>query len=270
MGMVEFTWERQMLAQFCALKSASESCVAHRPIPFLNERTSSTGKPVKNKILTAIPDNEFRSLRPHLESVELADHVVLHEPHQPLSFVHFLNEGLVSLVVVLSDGKTVEAGIVGNEGVVGIPALAGLSRSPIQEITQISGNAVRVPANSIQDVLSSAPQLHRKLELYSVILGLQLAQTAACNRLHGVEQRLARWLLMAQDRVESPVLPITHDFLSTMLGTDRPSVSLAAGVLQKNGLIEYNRGSVRILNREELRRVACECYSVIQQYNSEL
>ena len=244
--------------------------MAHRPIPFVHERTSSTGKPVKNKILLAIPDNEFRALRPHLESLDLADHIVLHEPHQPLEFVHFLNDGLVSLVVVLSDGKTVEAGIVGNEGVIGIPVLAGLPRSPLQEITQISGSGVRVPAGALREVLASAPQLHRKLELYAVVLGLQLAQTAACNRLHGVEQRLARWLLMAQDRVDSPVLPITHDFLATMLGTDRPSVSLAAGLLQKNGLIEYNRGSVRIVNRDELRRVTCECYSVIQQYSSEL
>lgn len=244
--------------------------MAHRPIPFVHERTSSTGKPVKNKILLAVPDNEFRALRPHLESLDLPDHIVLHEPHQPLDFVHFLNDGLVSLVVVLSDGKTVEAGIVGSEGVIGIPALAGLSRSPLQEITQISGSAVRIPSGVLQEVLPSAPQLHRKLELYTVVLGLQLAQTAACNRLHGVEQRLARWLLMAQDRVDSAVLPITHDFLATMLGTDRPSVSLAAGLLQKNGIIEYNRGSVRIVNRDELRRVACECYSVIQQYSSEL
>ena len=244
--------------------------MAHRTIPFVHERTSSTGKPVKNKILLSIPDNEFRAIRPHLESIDLTDHVVLHEPHQPLEFVHFLNDGLISLVVVLSDGKTVEAGIVGNEGVVGIPALAGLARSPLQEVTQISGNGVRVSSNALQDVLAGAPQFHRKLELYAVILGLQMAQTAACNRLHGVEQRFARWLLMAQDRVDSGILPITHDFLATMLGTDRPSVSLAAGVLQKNGIIEYNRGSVRILNRDELRRVACECYAVIQQYNAEI
>jgi CRP-like cAMP-binding protein len=236
----------------------------------LHERTSSAGKPIKNKILLAIPDNEFRSIRPHLEFLELPDHNVLHEPHQPLEFVHFLNDGLISLVVVLADGKTVEAGIVGSEGIVGIAAVAGLSRSPLQEIAQISGNGLRMSAAVLQEFLSSSPQLHRKLELYAVILGLQMAQTAACNRLHGVEQRLARWLLMAQDRVDSAILPITHDFLATMLGTDRPSVSLAAGLLQRNKIIEYNRGSVRILNRDDLRRVACECYSVIRQYSSDI
>ena len=261
MGLFCATWEGQ------TLNSDAEFCVAHQPVPFVPERTTPSGQPIRNRILLGIPDGEFRSVRPHLEFTELVDHAVLHEPHMPVEFVHFLNSGLVSLVVVLSDGKTVEAGIVGNEGIVGIPAIAGLARSPLQEITQISGNAVRVPAGAFREILGSLPQLHRSLELYAVLLGLQMAQTAACNRLHGVEQRLARWLLMAQDRVDTGVLPITHDFLATMLGTDRPSVSLAAGVLQRNGIIEYNRGSIRILRREELHRAACECYSVIQQYS---
>jgi CRP-like cAMP-binding protein len=108
------------------------------------------------------------------------------------------------------------------------------------------------------------------MERFSVVLGLQVAQTAGCNRLHGVEQRLARWLLMAQDRVNSEFLPITHDFLATMLGTDRPSVSLAAGALQKAKAIEYNRGSVKIVNRAELERISCECYGVIQRYTGEM
>jgi CRP-like cAMP-binding protein len=107
------------------------------------------------------------------------------------------------------------------------------------------------------------------MERFSVLLGLQMAQTAGCNRLHGVEQRLARWLLMAQDRVSSASIPITHDFLATMLGTDRPSVSLAAGTLQKANIIEYNRGSVRIVNRAELERASCECYGVIRRYTDE-
>lgn len=187
--------------------------MAHQPVPFLNGRNSSAGKPVRNKILLAIPDREFRSLRAHLESTELPDHSVLHDPHQTLDFVHFLNDGLVSLVVVLSNEKAVEAGIVGNEGMVGLPALAGLPRSPLQEIMQISGNGLRMSAAALRELLPSMPQLRHKLDLYGVLLGLQMAQTAACNRLHRVEQRLARWLLMAQDRVDSNVLPFTHDFL---------------------------------------------------------
>jgi CRP-like cAMP-binding protein len=108
------------------------------------------------------------------------------------------------------------------------------------------------------------------LSRYAVLRGMQVAQTAACNRLHDIEQRLARWLLMTQDRIDSPALPITHDFLATMLGTDRPTVSLAAGVLQKKEVIEYTRGAVRIVNRRKLEEAACECYSVIQQYDGEL
>jgi CRP-like cAMP-binding protein len=224
---------------------------------------------VGNRILLAIPDDEFRAIRPHLESMELESHRVLHEAHEALQDVYFPNDGLLSLVVVLADGKTVEAGIVGKEGLVGIPAIAGLSRSPLREVVQIAGDGLRIPAATLRELLATTPELHHELERFSVVLGLQVAQTAACNRLHEVEKRLARWLLMAQDRVRSELLPITHDFLATMLGTDRPSVSLAAGVLQKAGMIEYSRGSVKILNRAELEKAACECYGVIRRYSAE-
>jgi CRP-like cAMP-binding protein len=119
-------------------------------------------------------------------------------------------------------------------------------------------------------VLQSAPGLERILTRYAVVQGMQFAQTAACNRLHNIEQRLARWLLITQDRVDSPKLAITHDFLATMLGTDRPTVSLAAGVLQDKRIIEYTRGSVKILSQKKLKGCTCECYAVIQQYNREI
>jgi CRP-like cAMP-binding protein len=134
---------------------------------------------------------------------------------------------------------------------------------------QITGDGLRISASVLRELLASAPELRHELERFSIVLGLQVAQTAGCNRLHDVEQRLARWLLMAQDRVNSEILPITHDFLATMLGTDRPSVSLAAGALQKAKVIEYSRGSVQIVNRAELERIACECYGVIQRYTAE-
>ena len=242
--------------------------MANRPLQFLHpgERTNPSGKAVGNQILLSIPDVEYRLLRPALEFEELPHHVNLHQPHEAQEFAHFPNNGLISLVIVLGGGKSVEAGLVGNEGFVGTPGIAGLLRSPFLEVVQISGEGFRVPVGVLREAMASAPQLRHLLEHYSVVLGLQIAQTAACNRLHGVEQRLARWLLMAQDRVDSGVLPITHDFLATMLGTDRPSVSLAAGVLQRNQIIEYNRGSVKVLNRSELERAACECYAVIRQY----
>jgi CRP-like cAMP-binding protein len=177
---------------------------------------------------------------------------------------------LISLVVVMKDGGTAEAGIVGNEGFTGTPAAVGLSRSPLQAVVQITGDGFRVEVAALQNTLESTPHLQLMLSRYAVVQGMQVAQTAACNRLHGIEQRLVRWLLMTQDRVDSESLPITHDFLATMLGTDRPSVSLAAGVLQKKKLIEYTRGAVKIVNRKKLEKSACECYGITQQYNGEL
>jgi len=234
------------------------------------ERTNTEGKPVGNLVLLSTSDSDYSALRPHLEYASLPSHLVLHEGGGRLDFVYFPNRGLISLVVVMKDGKAAEAGIVGNEGFTGTPAAVGLSRSPLQAVVQITGDGFRVEVSALQNALESTPQLRLMLSRYAVVQGMQVAQTAACNRLHAIGQRLARWLLMTQDRVDSESLPITHDFLATMLGTDRPSVSLAAGVLQKKKLIEYTRGAVKIVNRKKLEDSACECYGIIQQYNGEL
>jgi CRP-like cAMP-binding protein len=234
------------------------------------ERTNAAGKPVSNRILLAIPDKEYGSVRPHLEYLRLPHHRSLHEPHQKLRYVHFLNQGLISLVVELKDGRTVEAGIVGNEGASGVAAAVGLTRAPLREIVQITGDGFRVRVAELRKALESTPQLRNILSRYIMVLGMQVAQTAACNRLHLIEQRLSRWLLMAQDRVDSGTLPITHDFLATMLGTDRPSVTVAAGILQRLQLIGYTRGAVKILERMKLEQFACECYGIIRQYNGQL
>ena len=234
------------------------------------ERTNTEGKPVGNKILLSASDSDYSSLRPHLEYVCLPNHLVLHEAGGKLEFAYFPNRGLISLVVVMKDGKTAEAGIVGNEGFTGTPAAVGLSRGSLQAVVQITGDGFRVHVGALQSTLESAPHLQLMLNRYAAIRGMQVAQTAACNRLHDIEQRLARWLLMTQDRVDSGSLPITHDFLATMLGTDRPSVTLAAGALQRKELIEYTRGAVKIVNRKKLEDSACECYAVIRQYDGEL
>jgi CRP-like cAMP-binding protein len=234
------------------------------------ERTNAAGKPVSNKILLSISDSDYSSLRPHLEYVSLPNHLVLHEAGGKLEFTCFPNRGLISLVIVMNNGKTAEAGIVGNEGFIGTPAAVGLSRSPLQAVVQITGDGFRVEVGALQNALESAPHLQLMLNRYAAIRGMQVAQTAACNRLHDITQRLARWLLMTQDRVDSGTLPITHDFLATMLGTDRPSVSLAAAVLQRKKLIEYTRGAVKIVNRKKLEDSACECYEVIRRYDGEL
>ncbi len=235
-----------------------------------SERTNTKGKQVSNKILLSISDSDYSTLRPHLEYVSLPNHLVLHEAGGNLGFAYFLNRGLISLVVVMKDGKTAEAGIVGNEGFTGTLVAVGLSRGPLRAVVQITGDGFRVEAGALQNTLESAPHLQLILSRYAVVRGMQVAQTAACNRLHDIEQRLARWLLMTQDRVDSGSLLITHDFLATMLGTDRPTVSLAAGVLQRKELIEYTRGAVKIVKRKKLEDSACECYGVIRQYDGEL
>jgi CRP-like cAMP-binding protein len=235
-----------------------------------DERTNTAGKPVGNKILRSISDTDYEALRPHLEYVNLPNHLILHEAGAKIRHAYFLNRGLISLVVVMKDGKTAEAGIVGNEGFTGTLAAVGLRRSPLQGIVQITGDGFRVEVEALRNILESASQLQWMLLRYAALRGMQIAQTAACNRLHEIEQRLTRWLLMTQDRVDSAWLPITHDFLATMLGTGRPSVSLAAAVLQKRGLIEYHRGAVKIVDRKKLEESTCECYRVIQQYDREL
>jgi len=234
------------------------------------ERTNADGKPVSNIILLSTSDSDYNSLRPHLEYVGLPNHLVLHDGGGKLEFAYFPNRGLISLVVVMKDGRTAEAGIVGNEGFTGTPAAVGLSSSPLQSIVQITGDGFRVEVVALQSTLETTPHLQLMLSRYAIVQGMQVAQTAACNRLHDIRQRLARWLLMTQDRVDSESLPITHDFLATMLGTDRPSVSSAAGILQREQLIEYTRGAVKIVNRNKLQDSACECYGITQQYNGQL
>ena len=234
------------------------------------ERTNAAGKPVSNVILLSIGDNDYTYIRPHLEYIELPNHLVIHEAGSKVEFAYFPNRGLISLVVEMKDGKTAEAGVVGKEGFTGIPAAVGLTRSPVQAIVQITGDGFRVAAGALQQTLESAPHLQSLLNRYAVLQGMQVAQTAACNRLHDLEQRLARWLLMTQDRLDSECLPITHDFLATMLGTNRSSVSLAAGALQREKSIEYTHGAVTIVNRKRLEESACECYGVMQQYNGQL
>jgi len=234
------------------------------------ERTNGEGKPIGNRILLSLPEGEYKALRPSLTFVHLPHHASLHEPGERIEFVYFPNRGLVSLVVVMREGKTVEVGVVGSEGLIGTQAAVGLHRSPHRAVVQIAGDALRIRIDALRSLLPSTPWLQFLTSRHAVIQGMQAAQSAACNRLHGIEQRLARWLLIMQDRMNEGLLRITHDFLAAMLGTDRPSISLAAGILQRKGTIEYSRGAVRVLNRKKLEECACECYGVIQQFNGPL
>jgi len=171
-------------------------------------------------LLLATPDNEYRLMRPDLTYIDLASHLSLHEPTEKIEFVYFPNRGMVSQVVVTKDGRTVEVGVVGREGYVGAGLAVVLNRSSVREIIQIAGDGFRMRANALERILRSATQLQVILSRYTGLQGMQVAQTAACNRLHDIEQRLSRWLLMTQDRAGAGLLPITHDFIATMMGTD--------------------------------------------------
>jgi hypothetical protein len=234
------------------------------------ERTSPQGKPVSNKILLAIPDGEYKSIRPDLEFLALPHHKNLYEPNRKFEFVYFPNRGLISLVVVMSDGRTVEVAVLGNEGCSGVPSIFGLARSPVRGVAQIAGDGFKINASTFQQTLRSTPVLRPLLGRYSIVLGMQISQTAACNRLPDVGCRLARWLLMAQDRVDVGYVAITLDFLATMLRIYRSSVSLAPANLQRKQIIDYTQGAVRILNRKNLEGPACGCYQAIQQFNGEI
>jgi CRP-like cAMP-binding protein len=196
--------------------------------------------------------------------------LILEQPGEKIHYGYFLDEGMTSLVIDSSDGRSVEVGLVGREGMVGTSLTAGLKRGSFRAIMQIPGNGLRIASELLEDMLPSCPVLREQLNRYTLMHGLQVGQVAACNRLHEIDKRLARWLLMCQDRVDSELLHLTHEFLAQMLGTGRPSVTLAAGVLEKARLIENARGTVRILDRKQLESAACECYRAIQNFNGGL
>jgi CRP-like cAMP-binding protein len=220
---------------------------------------------VGNIILRGLPPVEWTQLFSSLEFVRLRLHQVLHEVGESIKSGYFLNEGMGSVLTVQPDGESVEVGLIGKEGFVGLPVIFGFKTSALRIITQGDGTAYRVDVGILRDLLPNCPALEQQLQRYSMILGIQSAQLAACNRLHDVEERLARWLLMSHDRIGGKTLPLTQEFLAQMLGTRRSTVSVAAGILQKAGMISYTRGNVTILNKPKLEDAACDCYEIICQ-----
>src|SRR5579863_5818164 len=227
--------------------------------------TDGSGNNIQNLILLALPADELQAAVKKMEFIELPTHSVLHEAGEPVTHAYFINSGLASVLNVMTDGKSVEVGLAGKEGFIGLPLVVGLSTGPTQVIMQVVGSAHQMTATDFKEVLSHSPVLEKSLNRYAQSLGMQATHVAACNRLHEVDERLARWLLMSQDRLAGDVVPLTQEFLAHMLGTRRASVTVAAGILQKAGLITYNRGSVRIDNRSGLEDAACECYASIRQ-----
>jgi len=217
----------------------------------------------QNHVLGALPSAEAQRLVHLLTPLSLEIKTVLFEPGQPIDAVHFPLDGVISLVTPLEDGAIVEVATVGNEGVVGVPLVLGGSLA-VRAISQVPGRALRMEAQAFLAELGRRGALYEVVQNYTSALFGQIAQAAACNRLHSNEERLSRWLLMSHDRVGVDEFAITHEFLGQMLGSRRATVTLSAGILQAAGLIRYQRGHVTIVDRQGLEGVACECYAVIK------
>jgi CRP-like cAMP-binding protein len=234
-------------------------------IPLARPPNDGDGNAIGSKILLSLSPKECDNVFAELEFVRLKLHQVIHEAGETIKSGYFVNSGLFSVLAVQPDGKSVEVGLIGNEGFIGLPLLVGYHTSPTRILVQGDGTAYRCNARVLMRVLRKCPELEQQLHRFAHQLAMQTTQIAACNRLHNVEERLARWILMSADRLSIDDLPLTQEFLSHMLGTRRSSVTVAAGTLQNAGLISYTRGSLKILNRKELENAACDCYEVVQQ-----
>jgi CRP-like cAMP-binding protein len=219
---------------------------------------------IKNRLLSALPREEYERLLPHLETVSLRFNQIIYAPNEPIQHVYFPNSGIISLVNLTEDGGTVEAATVGNEGMVGIPVLLGADRMVGQAVSQIVGDALRMKADVFKREVTPSSPLYNLLLRYTLALLNLISQSVACNRRHSVEERCCRWLLLCHDRVQSDQFYITQEFLSQMLGVRRSSVSVVAAILQKAGLIRYHRGKMRLLDRKGLEAASCECYRIVK------
>ena len=224
-----------------------------------------TFRPPENQVLGCLPADEQQRLRPHLHPVSLAQFAVVFEAGMPLSHVLFIDEGIVSIVSTMSDGATMEIGIVGNEGLAGVGAILGVDATPYRHTVQIAGRGRRISTAALRNELRHESQLQRLLHRYCSVFMTQVMQSVACSGLHSVEQRCCRWLLTAYDRLGTPELDITHDFLARMLGVRRASVTDVLRPLQNQGLISSRRGHVTILDAERLAASSCECYAFIRR-----
>ncbi|PYX40882.1 MAG: Crp/Fnr family transcriptional regulator [Acidobacteria bacterium] len=243
------------------------TCVMPIAKSVIQPRPSDNGNRILGgEILGKLPRAELDLLRPRLEFAPLRMHQILHEAGDKIRFAYFVESGLISVVNILPDGKSVEVALVGRGGFTGLPVVDGFGTSPNRFIIQAEGTADRIEASVLRELLPHCPHLNLELHRYGQRLTMQAMQIAACNGLHEVEERLARWLLMSHELLGSNELPLTQDLLGQMLGTRRSSVSLAAGTLHKAGIITYRRGRVTVLDKVKLQHASCECYQLIKQH----
>jgi len=216
------------------------------------------------RVLSSLPQEDYQRLLPNLHHVNLPLGEVVYESSRPMDHVYFPTTCLISLLHTMNDGSIAEMGVVGNDGMVGIALFLGGITRPNRALVQIGGHALRLSSKILREEFTRLGPLHDCLLRYTQALLTQVSQTAVCNRLHSVEQRLCRWLLLSHDRVPSDEIAMTQEFIATMLGGRRESVTIAAGHLQGAGLIDYSRGHIRILDRQGLERQVCECYQVVK------
>ncbi|MGH9872801.1 MAG: Crp/Fnr family transcriptional regulator [Pyrinomonadaceae bacterium] len=227
--------------------------------------TTSSKTTIKNRLLAGLSEDEFQRLLPHFEPFEFAHGKVLYEIDEPIKYHYFPFGAVVSLVTQMEDGKIVEVALVGNEGLTGLAFLLGQKTSSERAIVQIPNGGVRIKAGVILKEFMLCGELHDILLRYINSLLRQIAQTAACNASHTIEERLSRWLLMCHDRVDSDQINLTQEFIAEMLGTRRATVNVGAINLQSAGLIKYNRGRIQIMDRRGLEGFACECYEAVRR-----
>jgi CRP-like cAMP-binding protein len=226
---------------------------------------TATVPQTSNSVLNALTRSEYESLAAYLEPVNLSSKEVLYRPEQAITHVYFPNRGVVSVVALFEDGGSVEVGMVGNEGMFGVSVFLGSVSTPLEAVVQLPGDALRMRADVLRREFRKGGQLQDMLLRYTQAFITQIAQTAACNRAHQVEGRLAKWLLMCADRSHTRQLELTHEFIGTMLGTRRAGITEASMLLKGAGLIDYTRGKVTIIDREGLEAASCECYPTMKK-----
>jgi CRP-like cAMP-binding protein len=222
-------------------------------------------EPMANKLLAALPRKDRQRLIDRLEHIALTSGEVLYDPGDKIKYVYFPNDSLVSLLTLVDRHQALEVGLVGREGMVGIPLTLDIAISPVRALVQGAGTAMRMKAAPFLKEFGQNPALRQAMHRYTYALMAQITQTAACNRFHVVEARLARWLLMTQDRVQLNPFRLTQEFLAHMLGVRRVGVTKAARTLQKKRLIRYSRGTISILDRNGLEAASCSCYEALRE-----
>lgn len=220
---------------------------------------------VRNRLLAALPPDSLARLWPRLEPVELPLRRILQTAGAPVEAVWFPQTGWVSMLARLADGDAAEVGLVGREGMVGLPLLLGADSGSVEAMVQGGGTMLRLGAGAFRQALADVPGLERLLLRYALAFQEQVTQTAACNGNHALDRRLARWLLMAHDRAEGDGFPMTHDLLAIMLCVHRPGVTMTAGLFQQAGLIRYGQGRMVVTDRDGLEAAACGCYGAVRQ-----